>query len=92
MDVVNYLEKKSENNPKDIAKEKRNERRQQLALKEKEKAKKKKGNCSLRQDQQSQMQELFVVTRSFRVRQKHEIKTFLAVIYATNGPRFHLYD
>ena len=47
MDVVNYLEKKSENNPKDIAKEKRNERRQQLALKEKEKAKKKKGNCSL---------------------------------------------
>ena len=44
MDVVKYLEKKSENNPKDIAKEKKDERRQQRALKAKEKKKKKKGN------------------------------------------------
>ena len=42
MDVVQYLEKKSENNPKDIAKEKKDEKRRQRALKEKEKAKVKK--------------------------------------------------
>ena len=62
MDVVQYLEKKSENNPKDIAKDKRNERRRQRALKEKEKAKKKKGNCRLyvRVNQQPHMKELSV--------------------------------
>ena len=43
MDVVKYLEKKSENNPKDNAQAKKDERRQQHALKEKAKPKKKKG-------------------------------------------------
>ena len=43
MDVVKYLETKSQENPKDVATEKRNERRQQRALKAQAKKKKKKG-------------------------------------------------
>lgn len=40
MGVVRYLEKKSQNNPKDIAKQKTDERRQQQrALEEKQSAK-----------------------------------------------------
>jgi hypothetical protein len=73
VDVVQYLEKKSENNPKDVAKGKRDERRQQRALKEKEKekekakAKKKKGIS----DEKSQMKTLCVVTWNFNVFQEH---------------------
>ena len=46
MDVVKYLETKSQENPKDVATEKRNERRQQRALKAQAKKKKKKGIIS----------------------------------------------
>ena len=42
MNVVEYLEKKAENNPKDIAQEKKNERRAQCAS-QVTKTKKKKG-------------------------------------------------
>ena len=49
MDVVKYLEMKSQNNPKDVAKEKRDERRQQRALKaQKKKTKKKKKGMGIR--------------------------------------------